>query len=160
MIHLLEQTQTVHASPDECWAFFSDPRNLSRITPPELDFQIISRLPEKMHQGMMIEYRVRPLFGIQLPWLTEITTVREPFYFVDEQRLGPYRLWHHEHLFTPLPDGTVSMTDRVHYILPFAPFSEIIHPLLVAPQLRRIFDYRRAAISSLFPQPAAPRPAP
>lgn len=154
MIHLLEQKQVVHAPLETCWAFFSDPRNLSRITPPGLDFQVITKLPPAMHEGMMIEYRVRPLFGIQLPWLTEITHVRAPHYFVDEQRFGPYRVWHHEHEFRAVSDAETEMTDRVHYVLPFAPFSEVIHPGLVAPQLEKIFSYRRAAVGRLFPKPA------
>ncbi len=151
MIHLLEKKQKVRASMEECWAFFSDPRNLSLITPPDLDFQVVSSLPSVMYEGMMIEYRVRPLLGLQLPWLTEITHVRAPHYFVDEQRLGPYRLWHHEHELRALSNIEVEMTDRVYYVLPLSPISEIIHPLLVAPQLKKIFDYRREAVERLFP---------
>ncbi|MFQ3577853.1 MAG: SRPBCC family protein [Verrucomicrobiia bacterium] len=151
MIHLLETTQIINTDLASCWKFFSDPKNLARITPPELDFVVKSTLPDEIYEGMMIEYRVRPLFGIQVPWLTEITKVRAPHYFVDEQRVGPYAVWHHEHEFHESPGGAVRMVDRVHYVLPFAPFSEIIHPLLVAPQLGRIFDFRKQAIAELFP---------
>ncbi len=149
-IHTLEHTQTLPATLDACWRFFSDPRNLSRITPPELGFEVLSRLPPQMYPGMVIEYRVRPLFGIPLTWLTEITQVDEPHSFVDEQRIGPYRIWHHEHRFTDAGDGTVVMHDKVTYALPFGPFGELAHPLLVAPQLRRIFDFRTAAAEDIF----------
>ena len=91
-IHTLEQTQTVPGTLQDCWSFFSDPRNLTRITPPELGFEVLSDLPPRMHPGLMIQYRVRPLFGVPLTWLTEITQVDEPHSFVDEQRVGPYRI--------------------------------------------------------------------
>jgi ligand-binding SRPBCC domain-containing protein len=151
MIHTLEQTQAVTASLAACWDFFSDPRNLARITPPELGFEVTSPLPPRMHAGLMIQYRVRPLFGIPLTWLTEITQVDEPHFFVDEQRIGPYRIWHHEHRFTDAGEGAVTMHDKVTYALPFGPFGEMAHPLLVAPRLRRIFDFRNEAVRKLFP---------
>jgi ligand-binding SRPBCC domain-containing protein len=156
MIHVLRTTQVVPAPLEACWDFFSDPRNLARITPPGLDFQIVSEVPAAMHAGLMIEYRVRPLLGLRLRWLTEITHVERPGYFVDEQRVGPYRLWHHEHYFRALEDGRTEMRDVVHYVLPLAPFSEVVHPWLVGPKLRRIFAYREAAVRELFsPGPAA-----
>jgi ligand-binding SRPBCC domain-containing protein len=150
-IHTLERTQSVPASMETCWSFFSDPRNLARITPPELGFEVLSELPARMHPGLMIEYRVRPLFGIPLTWLTEITHVQEPDFFVDEQRVGPYRIWHHEHHFADAGDGTVTMRDKVTYQLPFGPLGEIVHPFIVAPQLRRIFEFRDEAVRKIFP---------
>jgi ligand-binding SRPBCC domain-containing protein len=150
-IHTLEQSQTVPASLQACWDFFSDPRNLARITPPELGFEVTSPLPSRMHPGLMIQYRVRPLFGIPLTWLTEITHVDEPHSFVDEQRIGPYRIWHHEHRFTDAGNGTVTMHDKVTYVLPFGPIGNLIHPLIVQPQLRRIFTFRTQAVQRLFP---------
>jgi ligand-binding SRPBCC domain-containing protein len=150
---MLEQSQTVRASLATCWAFFSDPHNLARITPPELGFEVLSALPPRIHPGMMIQYRVRPLFGFPVQWLTEITHVDEPHSFVDEQRIGPYRIWHHEHRFTAAGDGTVTMHDKVTYILPFSPFGDLAHPFLVEPQLRRIFSFRNQAIHELFPSP-------
>jgi ligand-binding SRPBCC domain-containing protein len=149
-IHVLEHSQIVRASLEECWAFFSDPRNLAKITPEALDFVILSDLPERMHQGLMIQYRVRPLLGIPMTWLTEITHVKEPNYFVDEQRVGPYRIWHHEHFFKQLDDGRVELRDRVHYVLPFSPFSEIVHPFVVAPELKKIFAHREKAVRERF----------
>jgi ligand-binding SRPBCC domain-containing protein len=135
---------------ERAWDFFSDPRNLAKITPPELDFKILTELPDRIHPGMMIEYRVRPLLGIPVRWLTEITHVEPGKYFVDEQRIGPYRIWHHEHHFRQLDDGQIEMTDRVTYVLPFSPLSDLIHPFLVRPQLAKIFAYREKAVNELF----------
>lgn len=152
-IHVLQRSQVIHASLEDCWAFFSDPRNLATITPRSLDFVVVSKLPSRVHPGLMIEYRVRPLFGIPVTWLTEITHVEEPYYFVDEQRVGPYRLWHHEHSFTPLSGGRVEVRDQVHYMLPFTPFSEILHPFFVEPQLNKIFAFREQVLRERFKEP-------
>ena len=149
-IHVLTHSQIIPASVEECWAFFSDPRNLSRITPPELDFRVLSELPAKVHPGLMIRYKVRPLFGIALTWLTEITHVEEPRYFVDEQRVGPYAMWHHEHWFRALEDGRTEARDCVHYIVPFGPLGEFVRPLLVEPQLQKIFGFREQAVAKIF----------
>ena len=150
-IHTLELSETVHADLPTCWAFFSDPRNLARITPPELGFQVLSQLPPRMHPGLMIEYRVRPLFHIPVTWLTEITHVNEPHLFVDEQRAGPYRIWHHEHHFADAGGGKTSMRDKVTYALPFGPLGDLAHPFLVKPQLARIFQFRTEAVHKIFP---------
>lgn len=150
MIHLLTRHQTIPADIHTCWKFFSNPRNLEKITPPELGFQVMSEVPEEIRAGMMIEYRVRPLFGIPMTWLTEITHVRGPHYFIDEQRVGPYAVWHHEHEFVEAGPGRTGMIDRVHYVLPFSPLSEFLHPLLVGPQLRAIFDHRVRAVEKIF----------
>ena len=149
-IHVLTHTQIIPASLEECWAFFSDPRNLRKITPPELDFRVRSDLPAKVHSGMMIEYQVRPLFGIPLTWLTEITHVEELRYFVDEQRIGPYALWHHEHWFRAIDGGRTEVRDRVHYIIPLGLLGEMIRPFLVEPQLQKIFRFRHEAVERLF----------
>lgn len=150
MIHVLQSSQIINATIDRAWDFFSDPRNLSRITPPELDFKVLTALPERIHPGMMIEYRVRPLLGIPVRWLTEITHVEQGKFFVDEQRVGPYRIWHHEHHFQPLDNGRLEMTDKVTYVLPFSPFSELMHPLIVRPQLAKIFAFREKAVNEIF----------
>jgi ligand-binding SRPBCC domain-containing protein len=149
-IHTLHSTQTIRATPEAAWNFFSNPRNLRCITPPELGFDILSELPERMFAGMMIHYRVRPLLGIPMTWLTEITHVKEGELFVDEQRVGPYSIWHHEHHFRDLGDGRLEMQDRITYRLPFDPISEIIHPILVKPQLDRIFAYREKVVAEMF----------
>ena len=150
MVHVLHATQIIHATIERAWDFFSDPRNLAKITPPKLDFTILAELPERIYPGMMIEYRVRPLLGIPVRWLTEITHVEPGRFFVDEQRIGPYQVWHHEHHFKPLDRGRVEITDRVTYVLPFGPLGDLIHPFLVQPQLRKIFAFREAAVNGLF----------
>ena len=151
MIHVLQTTQVIPVTLDRAWDFFSDPRNLAKITPPELDFTILTTLPERVHAGLMIEYRVRPLLGIPVRWLTEITHVEPEKFFVDEQRIGPYRIWHHEHHFKALDDGHTEITDRVTYVLPFGPLGDLVHPFLVKPQLAKIFAFREKAVGEMFP---------
>jgi ligand-binding SRPBCC domain-containing protein len=150
MVHHLEATQIIPATVKAAWDFFSNPRNLARITPPELDFTILTALPERIYEGMMIEYRVRPLLGIPARWVTEITHVEAGKFFVDEQRIGPYRIWHHEHRFTPLEGGRIEIADRVTYVLPFSPLGDLVHPILVKPQLAKIFAFRERAVAELF----------
>ena len=150
MIHVLAASQIIATSMERAWDFFSDPRNLAKITPPDLDFQVLSTLPERIHAGMMIEYRVRPLLRIPVRWLTEITHVEPGKLFVDEQRIGPCRIWHHEHHFKQLDGDRIEMTDRVTYVLPFGPLGDLVHPILVKPQLATIFAFREKAVSELF----------
>lgn len=150
MIHVRASTQVISATLDRAWDFFSDPRNLARITPPELGFTVLTDLQERVYPGMTIEYRVRPLLGIPVRWLTEITHVEPHRFFVDEQRIGPYRIWHHEHHFKALDGGRVEMTDRVTYVLPFSPLGDLFHSFLVKPQLDRIFAFREKAVNELF----------
>ena len=150
MIHSFRTGQIIPASLEACWAFFSDPRNLARLTPPSLDLQVLHDLPREIHPGLMIEYRIRPLFRLRMRWLNEITHVERPYCLIDEQRAGPYGFWHHEHHFRGLDDGRVEMHDIVHYILPYSQVSEILHPLLVAPKLRKIFAYRAQAVREYF----------
>ena len=150
MIHTLHMRQILHATRQRCWEFFSNPRNLAKITPPDMGFVVKSEQPPHVYAGMMIEYRVSPLFGIPMTWLSEITQVCEGEYFIDEQRVGPYAIWRHEHRFTDLADGRTEMHDIVTYVLPFSPFSEIVHPFLVKPQLDKIFAYREKVVAQLF----------
>ncbi len=149
-VYSFESRQLLETDISKAWDFFSDPRNLSRITPPALDFKILGELPAVIHPGLMIEYRVRPLLGIPARWLTEITHVKAGEFFVDEQRIGPYRIWHHEHHFQALPDGRTEMRDRVTYVLPFGLLGDLVHPVLVRPKLEEIFRYRTTAVKALF----------
>lgn len=146
-LHRLDAVQRLPTSLDEAWAFFSDAGNLARITPESLRFEVTSPLPETVYPGLIITYRVRPLLGVPVRWVTEITHVREPFLFVDEQRFGPYRFWHHQHLFREIPGG-VEATDIVHYTLP--PGTGFARGTLVAPRLQEIFDFRRQALVKAF----------
>lgn len=152
-IHVLRRSLVVPASLEECWAFFSNPRNLAKITPPELDFRTLSELPAAIYPGLMIEYRVRPALGIPTTWLTEITQVDAPRSFVDEQRVGPYAIWHHEHFFTALDAGRTEVRDLVHYVLPFVWLGDLAHPFLVAPALEKIFAFREQAVAEHFGSP-------
>lgn len=148
-LHRLERTQVVPISLDEAWSFFSDPRNLARITPSELGFRITSELPERMYEGLFISYTIAPVLGIPMRWVTEITHIDERVMFVDEQRLGPYQIWHHEHWFREVPGG-VEMRDVVHYSLPFGALGEVAHALFVGRQVRGIFDYRQQILDRRF----------
>lgn len=148
-LHRLERTQVVPITVDEAWEFFSDPRNLARITPPDLGFRVTSELPERMYEGLFISYQIAPLFGVPMRWVTEITHIDEGVMFVDEQRMGPYQLWHHEHWFREVPGG-VEMRDIVHYALPFGALGEVAHALLVGRQVRGIFDYRERVLDRRF----------
>jgi ligand-binding SRPBCC domain-containing protein len=143
-VYRLERTQVVPLAIEQCWRFFSDPRNLEKITPPELNFVVRSELPPEIYAGLLIEYTVPPLAGIPLTWVTEIVQVTAPHYFADEQRIGPYRLWHHEHFFRATPDGTTEARDLVTYVPPLGPVGALLNRFVIRPQLEKIFNYRAA----------------
>ena len=149
MIHALEQEQFLPISMAEAWEFFSSPRNLDAITPPELGFRIESLRSEKMHEGQIIIYKVKIMPGVWIPWVTEIKAVDEGESFVDEQRFGPYKFWHHRHWFEEV-EGGVLMKDLVHYAMPFWPFGELGHGVFVAPKLKTIFGFRREILEKRF----------
>jgi ligand-binding SRPBCC domain-containing protein len=149
-VYELKFTQTVPAPLTTVWNFFSTPANLQLITPPHLGFRIISKHHGNLiYPGQIIEYNVAPLLGIQLYWMTEITHVKHEHFFVDEQRFGPYRFWHHQHHFKSTPNG-VEMTDIVHYKLPLGFLGSIAHQLLVKKQLANIFKHRFSAVEQFF----------
>jgi len=146
----LHRKQELEISIEEAWDFFSSPKNLKKITPTYLGFEVTSDNPEKMYPGMIITYIVKPLLGIPLKWMTEITQVRENEFFIDEQRVGPYKLWHHQHLFSKSPSGGVIMEDIIHYILPLGILGRIAHGLFVRKQLEGIFTYRKEVTDELW----------
>ena len=146
---VLERTQKLPISIDTAWAFFSNPVNLVNITPPDMDFRITSPSVSETYAGQIMTYTVRPLFRVAVNWTTEITHVEKPYFFVDEQRFGPYRFWHHQHRFREV-EGGVEMHDLVHYLLFHEQFAWLINRLVVAPRLRRIFDYRSKALKNIF----------
>jgi ligand-binding SRPBCC domain-containing protein len=149
-VHSIKTVQLIKISMDEAWDFFSSPANLQKITPEKLGFKIVSKHHgEKMYAGQIIEYYVKPLFGIPLYWMTEITHVADKKYFIDEQRFGPYSMWHHQHHFKETPEG-IEMTDIVHYKLPFGILGELAHTLFVKKQLQGIFDYRFKVVEDLW----------
>ncbi|PUZ28277.1 hypothetical protein DCC81_01980 [Chitinophaga parva] len=148
-IHRLERTQLIPISLEKAWDFFSRPHNLEQITPAYMRFHITSPPVAHMYAGEVITYVIHPLLGIPLRWMTEITHVQEGRYFVDEQKKGPYALWHHQHHFEQVPGG-VKMTDIVHYQLPLGLLGTLAEKLFVARQLEDIFAFRRKAITQLF----------
>ncbi|GIV33931.1 MAG: SRPBCC domain-containing protein [Chitinophagales bacterium] len=133
----------------KAWDFFSDPRNLSLITPPEMDFRITSSLTPKVYPGQIITYRVKPIWGIAVDWVTEITHVHEPHYFIDTQLHGPYKFWHHEHHFQEVKDG-VFMRDVLYYELPLGFLGDWIHRFWVRRQIQYIFNFRGKRLTELF----------
>ena len=151
--------QIVSGDPSHIWAFFANPLNLSLITPPYMRFRTLTDLtllPHKIYPGQLIEYRLRPfplLPFIPVRWVTEIMVVSEGSCFVDEQRSGPYRLWHHEHYFRPV-DGGVEMTDIVNYEVPSGWIGRLANALFVRRQVEGIFDFRYQEIERLFPAAA------
>ncbi|GAB5465844.1 MAG: SRPBCC family protein [Candidatus Kapaibacteriales bacterium] len=148
--HYLNARQNVPIDIDTAWKFLSDPRNLSTITPPDMGFQITSKdLPEKMYPGMVITYKVSPCPGFKTTWVTEITQVKEPEYFIDNQRTGPYQVWHHQHFLKEIPGG-VQMDDKIHYVAPFAILGDIANALIIKSKLRKIFEYRKTALEKKF----------
>jgi ligand-binding SRPBCC domain-containing protein len=149
MVHQLEREQMIPAAASAVWAFFANPKNLNALTPPSMHFQLLGDVPP-MYEGQMISYRIRVAPLVRLRWLTEIVHVEPGRYFVDEQRVGPYRVWHHEHHFAESAGGTL-MVDRVTYALPLGVVGDWVHAAWVRPQLRKIFDYRSAKIRELFP---------
>lgn len=149
-VYSIKTVQLIKTTHEEAWDFFSSPANLQKITPSQLGFRIVSRHHgNKMYPGQIIEYIVSPVLGIPLYWMTEITHVEEGKYFVDEQRFGPYSLWHHQHHFKKV-EGGIEMTDIVHYKLPLGWLGDLAHALFVKKQLQQIFDYRYAVVEQLF----------
>jgi len=148
-IHILHAKQKLPISIDEAWSFLSDPKNLKVITPDYMGFDIISGSDRPMYAGQIIEYIVSPVFGIKTSWVTEITHIVEKEYFVDEQRFGPYALWHHKHFITEI-NGGVEMEDLLHYKLPYGLLGNMFHKWLVKPKLEEIFHYRKNKMVGLF----------
>ncbi len=148
-IHRFETTHLLPIPRDEAWRFFSNPRNLARITPPEMGFTITSEVTDEVYPGMMLTYRIRPLFNIPVTWVTEIKHVTPGERFVDEQRAGPYAMWHHEHHFGDIEGGT-EMRDIVHYAVPGGPLGDIINRCLVQRKVAEIFAHRSRVLDGMF----------
>jgi len=155
-IYTLRQSIRVPVPQHRAFAFFADPGNLSRITPPWLNFRMATEEPVRMGKGARIDYQIRWL-GLRLTWKTLITEYEPPRFFVDQQIAGPYAFWRHEHTLEPAPEGTL-IGDRVDYALPFGWLGRLVHRLVVRRQLEAIFKYRNRAIVRLLDQPPAPPP--
>jgi ligand-binding SRPBCC domain-containing protein len=146
---LLKSEQLLPISIEQAWDFFSSPKNLNEITPEDMVFKITSEVPEKMYEGLFITYKIAPVLNIPLDWVTEITHVKEPFYFVDEQRKGPYKTWHHEHHFKQTPEG-VLMTDILYYEVGKSIFGWLAEKLFVDNKVKGIFSYREKVLNKKF----------
>lgn len=149
-VYSLYSRQRIPKPVEEVWRFFSDAKNLLAVTPPHLNLKVTNEVyGESAYAGQVMTYTVKPLLGIPLAWMTEITHVEPLRYFVDEQRKGPYKLWHHQHHFKAV-DGGTEMTDLVHYRLPFGPVGSLANSLLVKDELEKIFSYRYRKIIEMF----------
>ena len=148
-IYTLHTKQNLPISLEEAWEFLSNPKNLKVITPDYMGFKTLSGDDRPMFAGQIIQYIVTPVAGIPMKWVTEITHVQDKKYFVDEQRFGPYSLWHHKHFLKEIPGG-VEMEDIVDYKVPMGILGQMVHPFLVKPKLKEIFDFRRQKLIALF----------
>ena len=148
-IYTLHTKQKLPITLEQAWALLSDPKNLKLITPEYMGFNILSGADRPMYAGQIIQYIVTPILGIKTKWVTEITHVVHKSYFVDEQRFGPYALWHHKHFIKEIPGG-VEMEDIVDYKVPMGILGQLVHPFLVQPKLNEIFEYRRKKLIELY----------
>ncbi len=149
-LHRIDERQLLPGvGLEEAWDFFADPRNLSVITPPALRLELTHEPPRRIYPGLLITYRLRPFPRVAASWVTEITHLVEGRLFVDEQRAGPYRLWHHEHHFRET-DGGVEVRDLVQYAMPFGPLGDAVQVLVVRRRLEWIFDFRRRVLGVRF----------
>jgi len=147
-----EYFQFVPSNLDKVWDFFSSPANLTKITPSEMGFLITSPVQPEMYAGMFITYKVSPALGIKLDWVTEITQISHKKFFIDEQRKGPYNIWHHEHHFKEV-EGGVEMHDILYYDVPFGFLGSIANLVFVRNKVKQIFNFREKRILELFPLP-------
>lgn len=148
-IYTIDQTQTLPIPREQAWNFFSNPANLEDITPSWLKFRILSDAGEEIYPGMLIKYRVSAIANIPMNWVTEITQAEREKYFIDEQRFGPYKFWHHQHHFRAVENG-VEIRDIVNYALPFGIFGRLAHAVKVKGQLQEIFEFRRQFLEEKF----------
>lgn len=148
-IYTLHKKQNLPITINQAWDFLSDPKNLKTITPDYMGFNILGGADRAMYAGQIIQYIVTPVLGIKTKWVTEITHVIDKHYFVDEQRFGPYALWHHKHFIKEI-EGGVEMEDIIDYKVPFGILGQLVHPILVKPKLEEIFNYRTKKLEELF----------
>lgn len=148
-IYTLHKKQNLPITLDQAWEFLSSPANLKTITPDYMSFDILSGADRPMYPGQIIQYIVTPILGIKTKWVTEITHVKDKKYFVDEQRFGPYALWHHKHFIKEIKNG-IEMEDIIDYKVPFGLLGQMVQPILVKPKLEEIFSYRQKKLIELF----------
>ena len=141
--------QKINTDLDNLWKFISSPKNLSKITPNYMDFKILSKVPNEMYEGLIISYTVKPILGVKMNWVTEITHIKDKKYFVDEQRKGPYKMWHHEHILIETDNGII-MKDIISYIPPFGILGKILNVFFIKRQVEGIFKYRTEVLNKIF----------
>lgn len=149
-IYTLETQQELKLPIDKAWDYFSSPENLSKITPPKMGFMVTSKVDKKAYLGQIITYKVSPIPLVKTNWITEITQVKDKSFFIDEQRFGPYSMWHHEHWFEALPNGNTLMKDKISYKIPFGFLGHIAQQLFIKKQLKMIFNYRFLTLENMF----------
>ena len=148
-IYTLKAESSINLPIEKAWDYFSNPSNLAKITPESMGFKTTSEEANNMFAGQIISYMVKPMFNIKTNWVTEITHVNEPHFFVDEQRFGPYAMWHHEHHF--IKNGNLTkMIDKISFKIPFGMLGHLAFPFIVKPQLKKIFSYRENKLKQLF----------
>ena len=148
-LYKIQQSIKLPISKEEAWAFLSNPRNLQKLMPDDMGFDILSGAEDTVYTGQLIEYNVTPFKGFKTKWVTEITHVQKPDYFVDIQLYGPYKLWHHKHFIKEISGG-VQIDDLVHYRVPFGILGQLLHPIVVKPKLESIFNTRTKKMHALF----------
>lgn len=149
-IYTLTTEQVLNISLEEAWEFFSAPENLQKITPPHMGFKITSAIDKKAYAGQIIAYKVGILPGIKQNWVTEITQVKTNSFFIDEQRFGPYKMWHHEHWFYEQPNGKTVMKDKISYKIPFGILGHLAQQVFIKKQLTHIFNHRYLTLERIF----------
>ena len=148
-IYRLHKKQNLPITKSQAWEFLASPKNLKEITPDYRAFNIHFGADRPMYAGQIIQYIVTPVLGIKTKWVTEITHVKDGDYFVDEQRFGPYALWHHKHFIKEI-EGGVEMEDIIDYKVPMGILGQMVHPFIVKPKLNAIFEYRTKKLEELF----------
>ncbi len=141
--------QIIKSDIESIWKFMSSPRNLDEITPKWMNFEITSKnTNQNMYPGMIITYNVTPFLNLKMVWITEITHIEDHILFIDEQRIGPYKMWHHEHRFEQVDDG-ILMTDTITYVPPFGLFGMLANHLFIKKRITKIFDYRKNILEKI-----------
>lgn len=148
-VYSIQRQQILPITLEEAWPFFSTPRNLEAITPSFLRFQITSEVPDAIYSGLIISYRIAAIAGIPMTWVTEIKHVEPLYRFVDEQRIGPFRFWYHEHSFRSVSGG-IEMTDKVFYVMPWGFFGRCVHAVFIRSRLEKIFNFRASYLRGLW----------
>lgn len=146
----IHDEQVVKTDINNLWNFVSDPSNLKKLTPSKLGFKMMTSTHTEMTEGMIITYRITPLLNIGVKWVTEISHVKKQNYFIDKQVYGPYKLWHHQHLFQVIDEHHVRMTDIVTYALPFGIIGDFVNFMFIRRKLKTVFDYRKVALNKIF----------